>query len=62
MQLQAQCEQVARLKLLARKDGMVRGAMVCYLQGCLSWVQQAKLRILMVSAAIRKDKPKFRAL
>lgn len=61
MQLQAQCEQVARLKVLARKDVMVRGAMVCYLQGCLSWVQQAKLRILMVSAAVKRKPAGMRA-
>jgi hypothetical protein len=47
--LQAQREHLARMRLLMRKDIMLRGAMVAYMQGCLSWVQQAKLRICMVS-------------
>jgi hypothetical protein len=49
--LQAQREQAARLCLLSRKDALMRGTMCMFIQGCLSWVQQAKLRILMV----RKD-------
>jgi hypothetical protein len=47
--LQAQRECLARMRLLMRKDLLLRGAMAVYMQGCLSWVQQAKLRICMVS-------------
>lgn len=46
--LQEQREQAAKLRVLSKKDSYLRGAMALYIQGCLSWVQQAKLRIAMV--------------
>lgn len=51
--LQAQREQLSRLRLLARKDTLLRGMMAAYMQGCLSLVQQAKLRVAMVSCNSR---------
>jgi hypothetical protein len=48
-QLQAQQEQVSEMRVLMRKDMLLRGAMAMHLQGCMSWRQQAKLRVMMVS-------------
>jgi len=47
--LEQQRAQVARLRVVTAKDTMLRGAMATFLQGTLSWVQQARLRVLMVS-------------
>jgi hypothetical protein len=47
--LQAQQEQVSEMRVLMRKDMLLRGAMAMHLQGCMSWRQQAKLRVMMVS-------------
>jgi hypothetical protein len=55
--LQAQREQLSRLRLLGRKDMLLRGMMAVYMQGCLSLVQQAKLRIAMVSCQGQAGQP-----
>jgi len=47
--LAQQRDQIERLEVLRKKDTMVRAALTAYLQGCLSWVQQARLRVHMVS-------------
>jgi hypothetical protein len=55
--LQAQQEQASRLRMLARKDALLRGIMALYMQGCLSLLQQAKLRVAMVSGARQASTP-----
>ena len=51
--LQAQSEQLERLRMLSRKDIMLRSAMAGHFQGCLSLVQGAKLRICMVRCRVQ---------
>lgn len=47
--LQSQVEQYVRLRMLTRKDNMLRQHFAALFHGCLSWVQQARMRVCMVS-------------